>query len=394
MDREKVLLGVTGGIAAYKSAELVRLLIKAGFDTGVIMTPAATNLIAPLTFKSLSGHPVYVDLFEQGTEKIRHIELAKWPSIIIVAPATANTLGKMASGIADNLLTTVVLAASVPVLLVPSMNVDMYNNPMMQDNLKRLRDYGFSVMEPEEGLLACGVEGRGRMPEPEKIVRFAINILKKGKDFAGKKVLVTAGPTREPLDPVRYLGNYSTGKMGFALARALKERGAEVCLVRGDTDIPPPDGIEVIKVNTAMEMMEEVDKRFPRTDIIIKAAAVADYRPAKVLNRKIKKGEKITLELVPNPDILSMLGTKKEEQMLVGFAAETENLMENARQKLKAKNLDLIVANDLTIEGAGFATDTNKVTIITRHGKVYELPLMSKYEVAHRLLDIIRETQF
>lgn len=393
MEREKILLGVTGGIAAYKAAELVRLFVKAGLDTSVIMTAAATNLIAPLTFETLSGHPVHVDLFKRGARKIRHIELARRPSMIVIAPATANTLGKIASGIADNLLTTVVLAASVPVLLVPSMNVDMYNHPRVQDNLGRLRDCGYLVMEPDEGELACGVEGRGRMPEPEKIVKSVLAILKIKKDYVGKKILVTAGPTREPLDPARYLGNYSTGKMGFALAGAFRERGAEVCLVHGDTGILPPAGVEAIRINTAMEMLREVEKRFDRIDIVVKAAAVADYRPAECLGRKIKKGDRITLELVPNPDILSILGARKEKQVLVGFAAETEKLIENAMQKLRAKNLDMIVANDLTVEGAGFATDTNKVAVITRDGKIRELPLMSKYEVAHHLLDIIAETQ-
>ncbi len=392
MERKKILLGVTGGIAAYKAAELVRLFVKDGFDTSVIMTAAATNLVAPLTFESLSGNPVHVDLFKQGAGKIRHIELARRPSMIVIAPATANTLGKIASGIADNLLTTVVLAASVPVLLVPSMNVDMYNHPRVQDNLGRLKDCGYLIMEPDEGELACGVEGRGRMPEPEKIARFVLDILKIKKDYVSKKVLVTAGPTREPLDPARYLGNYSTGKMGFALARAFRERGAEVCLVHGDTAILPPAGVEAIRVNTAMEMLGEVEKRFDRTDIVVKAAAVADYRPAECQDRKIKKGDRITLELVPNPDILAMLGARKEKQVLVGFAAETEKLIKHAMQKLRAKNLDMIVANDLTIEGAGFATDTNKVTVITHDGKIREIPLMSKYEVAHRLLDIIAET--
>ncbi len=389
MEKEKVLLAITGGIAAYKSAELTRLLIQRGYNVQVIMTPAATKFVAPLTFQSLSGNPVYVGLFDENEERIKHIYLANQPSLIIIAPATANTISKINYGIADNLLTTVVMASSVPVLFVPSMNDRMYSNPTIQKNLQQLKSSGYLIMEPESGELACGVVGKGRMPSPEKILDYALNILKSKKDFKDKNVIVTAGPTREPLDPVRYFSNHSTGKMGFAIARAFEERGAKVCLVAGHTEIPFPDNVKVIQVSTALEMLEAVECRFKNAHILVKTAAVSDYRPVKCEAQKIKKDKDITVELKRNPDILKTLGLKKTGQFLVGFAAETENLLDNARLKLESKNLDLIVANNVLSDGSGFGTDTNKVTILFREGETIELPLMNKHDVAHRLLDII-----
>lgn len=391
MGKEKVLLGITGGIAAYKSAELVRLLVQRNYDVQVIMTPAATEFVTPLTFRSLSGNPVYVEQFDEHEERIKHIELANEPSLIIIAPATANTISKISCGLADNLLTTVVMASSVPVLLVPSMNERMYSNAIMQENLRRLESKDYFIMEPDSGELACGVAGKGRMPAPEKTLDFALNILNSRKDFTGKKVLVTAGPTREALDPVRYFSNHSTGKMGFAIARAFKERGAEVCLIAGPVEIPLPGNVEVVQVNSALEMMEAVESRFNNTDIVVKTAAVSDYRPLKCEPLKIKKDRHLEVEFKRNPDILKTLGSMKKHQVLVGFAAETDNLLENARQKLDAKNLDFVVANDVTSEGAGFGTDTNLVTVISRRGETFSLPLTSKHDVAHRLLDIILE---
>ncbi len=391
MEQKSILVGITGGIAAYKSAELVRLIVRYGLEAQVVMTPASTSLITPLTFQSLSGKPVYVELFEQNESRIRHIELANQPSLIVVAPLTANTLGKLAAGIADNLLTTIILASSAPVILVPSMNENMYQQEIVQENIKKVKGYGYYVLEPEEGNLACGTAGRGRMPSPEDIFLRMKVLLQDKKDYAGGKVLVTAGPTREPMDPVRFFSNHSTGKMGFALARAFKERGAQVSLVTGPTDLPLPTDMEVVEVVTADEMWNEVTKRFGDADIVVKAAAVSDYRPKHEEKQKMKKKESITVEMEQTPDILEYLGANKSNQLLVGFAAETEDLLENARKKMSAKNLDIIVANDLTEAEAGFATETNKVVAITRRGGNYEIPLMSKEELSHRLLDIIRE---
>jgi len=391
LEQKSILVGITGGIAAYKSAELVRLIVRYGLEAQVVMTPASTSLITPLTFQSLSGKPVYVELFEQNESRIRHIELANQPSLIVVAPLTANTLGKLAAGIADNLLTTIILASSAPVILVPSMNENMYQQEIVQENIKKVKGYGYYVLEPEEGNLACGTAGRGRMPSPEDIFLRMKVLLQDKKDYAGGKVLVTAGPTREPMDPVRFFSNHSTGKMGFALARAFKERGAQVSLVTGPTDLPLPTDMEVVEVVTADEMWNEVTKRFGDADIVVKAAAVSDYRPKHEEKQKMKKKESITVEMEQTPDILEYLGANKSNQLLVGFAAETEDLLENARKKMSAKNLDIIVANDLTEAEAGFATETNKVVAITRRGGNYEIPLMSKEELSHRLLDIIRE---
>ncbi len=385
------LLGVTGGIAAYKSAELARIFVRGGKKVQVIMTPAAARFISPLTFRTLTGRPALIDQFQaSGDEKVRHVELAAAASALVIAPATANTLGKMAAGIADNLLTTVYLAARCPAILVPSMNDQMYGHPAVQANLGRLREQGCRIMEPAAGELACGTPGKGRMPEPEQIAAFVAAALRE-KDFSGVRALVTAGPTREPLDPVRFISNRSTGLMGYAMARALLERGAEVVLISGPTALCSPAGACFVPVTTAREMYEAVRDHFDQCTLVVKAAAVADYRPAVEAEQKLKKsGGGITLELQPNPDILQELGRRKGRRILVGFAMETERVGESARKKLQQKNLDLIVVNDLTVPGAGFAVPTNQVCLIDREGRSEELPLMEKDKLAHCILDRLR----
>lgn len=385
------LVGITGGIAAYKTAELVRIFAREKKEVRVVMTAAAARFIAPLTFQTLTGHPALLDQFTAAAgERVRHIDLAHSARVFVVAPATANTLGKMAAGIADNLLTTICLAVRCPVILVPSMNEQMYRHPAVQENLARLRDRGCQVMEPAGGELACGSAGKGRMPEPSQIAEFVRGVLRE-KDFRGIRALVTAGPTREPLDPVRFISNRSTGLMGYALARALAERGAGVILVSGPTALPCPAGTELIPVETARQMHAAVMKSFDGCDLVIKAAAVADYCPAVAAEQKLKKdGCETVLELQPNPDILEELGRCKGKRILVGFAMETERALERAREKLQRKNLDLIVLNDLNVPGAGFGTLTNQVCLINREGEAEDLPLMSKDLLAHRLLDRIR----
>ena len=385
---KKVLLGVTGGIAAYKAAELARIFIRNGADVQVVMTPAGAEFIAPLTLQSLTGHPAYVEMYtERRDDKIRHIELLEEADVLVIAPATANTIGKMATGIADNLLTTLYLAATCPVVVIPSMNVNMYEHPVVQENLERLRLRGCQIMDPDAGELACGVYGRGRMPEPEDIYCFTRAALTT-KDYQGLKALVTAGPTREPLDPVRFISNPSSGMMGYALARALNERGAEVTLISGPTDLAVPAGVKKIAVTTAEQMYEAVLENYDQNRLVIKSAAVSDFRPLEAAPQKVKKNKAVlNLELVANRDILLELGKQKGEHILVGFAAETEDALGNAHDKLLRKNLDLIIANNLKEPGAGFAVQTNRVSIIDRSGAVEELPLMEKEELAHRILD-------
>ncbi|MEW5784999.1 MAG: bifunctional phosphopantothenoylcysteine decarboxylase/phosphopantothenate--cysteine ligase CoaBC [Bacillota bacterium] len=386
---QTVVLGVTGGIAAYKAAELARLLIRGGFTVQVVMTAGAAEFVTPLTFQTLTGRPALTDLFAPSEAGVRHVGLAEQADLLVVAPASANTLGKMACGIADNLLTTLYLAAACPVILVPSMNDAMYAHPAVRDNLERLAARGCLVMEPAAGELACGTVGKGRMPEPPEIFAMIRAVLTK-KDFAGETALVTAGPTREPLDPVRFLSNPSSGLMGYALARALAERGAQVLLVSGPTGLPCPVGVERLTVTTAREMHGAVMRRYAGCGLVIKAAAVSDYRPAETAPQKMKKGaSRVTLELAANPDILKELGALKGDRLLVGFAAETENGLHYARRKLEEKNLDLIVLNDLTMAGAGFAVTTNRVKLIDKLGQVEELPLMEKETLAHRILDRI-----
>jgi len=383
-------LGITGGIAAYKAAELARLFIRAGYPVQVVMTAAATKFITPLTFETITGNKVALDLFGGPIEgRVRHISLADGAEIMVVAPASANTLAKMAHGIADNLLTTLFLAVRCPVVLVPSMNEAMYAHPAVQKNIQMLRDMGCHIMEPEAGELACGVVGKGRLPDPSDIFCFVRAVLSP-KDFRGVRALVTAGPTREHFDPVRFISNPSSGRMGYAMARALSERGAAVTLVSGPCSLNCPAGVERIEVCTAEEMYHAVLARFAECHLVIKAAAVSDFRPATVAPQKVKKDAGAeTVRLENTPDILKELGRRKQNQVLVGFAAETEQAEAHGREKLEKKNLDLIVVNDLTAAGAGFASLTNRVSLINRSGAVEHLPLMEKETLAHHILDRI-----
>lgn len=388
LDGKRIVLGVTGSIAAYKAVELLRELKELGADVMVVMTEAARYFVSPLTFATLSQQPVLFDLFTLDyRSKIAHISTAEGADLLLIAPATANTIGKFANGLADDLLTNLYLAAHVPVLIAPAMDAHMWNHPAVQENVKRLRERGVQFVGPEVGELASGLIGPGRLAEVVKIVRAVEGLLLRRKDLSGQVVLVTAGPTQEPLDPIRYLSNRSSGKMGYALAQAARDRGAKVILISGPTSLTPPAGVEIQAVQTAEEMREAVLKYLPKATIVIKAAAVADFRPTTLLPSKIKKGGTLTLELAPTPDILEEVGEKKGNRILVGFAAETEDLVKNAREKLFKKNLDLIAANDVTKEGAGFAAETNLVTILDRDGGIEELPLLPKKEVAHRILD-------
>jgi len=387
-EKPMLLLGVTGGIACYKAVELVRLLVKEGFVVQVIMTRGAMEFVTPLTFQTLSGMPVATETFNLTQEsEIGHINLADSADLFVIAPATANVIGKIAAGIADDLLTTVLMATKAPVLIAPAMNIHMYENPILQENVRKLRRLGYHFIEPAEGYLACGYEGKGRLPEPEKILEEIRRLLKK-KDLVGEKLLITAGPNREPLDPVRYLSNRSSGKMGYALARAAIRRGAEVTLISGPTELEPPAGARLTSVTTAAEMRHAVLEEFSGCTAVIMAAAVSDYRPVDFARKKIKRGKgPIELRLEPNPDILKEISARKNGKMLVGFAAETGELVANAAKKLKDKNLDMIVANNVSEAGAGFDVDTNVATILDRAGTVRSLPLMSKDELAEQILD-------
>ena len=384
----KIVLGVTGGIAAYKAAELVRELVRSGAEVFVVMTRNAQAFITPLTFQTLSGHSVTTELFSLTEEsEIGHIALADRAELLAIAPATANIIGKIAAGIADDILTTIVMAAKAPVLMAPAMNVHMWENPVCQENIRKLRSRGFHFIDPEAGDLACGYEGKGRLAEIPAIVEEIRSILSP-KDLSGETLLVTAGPTEEPIDPVRFLSNRSSGKMGFAVARAARRRGAQVILVSGPSALPAPSGVKFIPVRTASEMREAVLGSLPGVSMLIMAAAVSDYRPKGTSPEKIKKSRaELTLPLELNPDILHEAGQRKEKRLLIGFAAETESLLANARKKLAEKNLDLIVANDVRLPGAGFQVDTNVVKLIDRSGKVEELPLMSKEDLADCVLD-------
>ncbi len=385
-----IVLALSGSIACYKAAEVTRILVDEGATVRVIMTKNAQEFITPLTFQTLSGNPVATDTFSLTQEsEIGHIRLADSADALLIAPATANIIGKLASGIADDLLTTVIMATTAPVLIAPAMNVYMYDNPILQQNVAKLRSFGYSLIEPGEGPLACGYEGKGRLANPVDIVEEVKSVLTK-KDLTGENVLITAGPNREPIDPVRFISNHSTGKMGFALARIAKRRGATVTLISGPTSLVPPYGVNFCRVDRALEMHEATTRYYSAATIVIMAAAVADYRPVHMAMEKIKKGGgSFTLELERNPDIAIELGKHKEDGFLVGFATETEDLITNAQRKLIEKNLDLIVANDVTQEGAGFATDTNIVTLIDRAGKIEPLPLMTKDEAATIIFDRI-----
>jgi phosphopantothenoylcysteine decarboxylase/phosphopantothenate--cysteine ligase len=383
-----IILGVTGGIACYKAVELVRLLVKADFKVRVIMTRGAMEFVTPLTFQTLSGHPVATETFDLTQEsEIGHINLADNADLFVIAPATANVIGKIASGIADDLLTTVLMATQAPVLISPAMNIHMYENPILQENLRKLRRIGYHIMEPADGYLACGYEGKGRLPDPEKILEEIEGLLKK-KDLSGEKLLITAGPNREPLDPVRYISNRSSGKMGYALARAAVRRGAEVALVSGPTALEPPVGVRLIAVITAADMHEAILKEYGQCTAVIMAAAVSDYHAASVAEKKIKRGKgPIELRLEPNPDILKELGQNKHGKWLIGFAAETEDLTANAQTKMREKNLDIVIANNVAETGSGFDGDTNIATIVDRTGVTRALPMMSKDDLADRIYD-------
>ena len=385
-----IVLGVTGGIAAYKSAEVVSRLRHLGANVHVIMTKNATEFVAPLTFRTLSAYPVVTDTFAAPEEwNVEHVALAKLADLFVIAPATANILAKMACGIADDMLSTTVLATKAAVLVAPAMNTGMWTAEATRQNVETLRNRGVEFIGPDNGMLACGDEGTGRMSEPAEIVNRIGELLARKQDLQGLKVLVTAGATRERLDPVRFLTNDSSGKMGFAIAEAARCRGAEVTLVKAATTAQTPAGVRIVTVESAEDLLKAMKKDAPKQDIVIQAAAVADYRPATVAKTKIKKksGEPLILTLEENPDIAKTIGQmKKAKQTLVGFAAETEHVSGNAREKLKKKNLDLIVANDVTQPGAGFDVETNIVTLITEEGEA-ALPLLSKDEVADRILD-------
>ena len=391
LENKTILLGVNGGIAAYKSAALASLLIKQRAQVHVIMTENATQFINPITFETLTGNKCLVSTFDRNFQfHVAHVSLAKKADLLMIAPATADVIGKLAGGIADDMLTTTALACRCPILVAPAMNTAMYENAIVQDNLEKLRRFGFTVIPAATGMLACRDTGSGKMPEPETLLQWILRELACQKDFAGKRVLVTAGPTQEAIDPVRYMTNHSSGKMGYALARAAMLRGAEVTLVTGKTSIAPPPFVKVVEITSAKEMFDAVTAVSDRQDIIIKAAAVADYRPAQISDHKVKKEEGgLTLALERTQDILQYLGDhRKQGQFLCGFSMETENMLSNSRAKLAKKHLDLIVANNLKQAGAGFAGDTNIVTLITQEEEI-PLKLMSKEEVAFRILDQI-----
>ncbi len=393
LKNKTVLLGVTGSIAAYKIASLASALKKLEADVHVLMTKNATNFINPITFETLTGNKCPVDTFDRNFEfSVEHVSLAKKADVVMIAPATANVIGKLACGIADDMLTTTVMACKCKKYISPAMNTNMFENPVVTDNLKKLEAYGYGVITPATGYLACGDTGAGKMPEPETLLAYIMRELAHDKDLKGKRVLVTAGPTQEALDPVRYITNHSSGKMGYAIAEAAMLRGAEVTLVSGQVAIEPPMFIDLVKVTSAEDMFNEVTSRADSMDIIIKAAAVADYRPATVADHKMKKkDEDLSIPLERTKDILKYLGeNKREGQFLCGFSMETENMVKNSKEKLRKKNLDMIAANSLRVEGAGFKGDTNVLTLITADS-VRELELMSKKAAAMELLDAIME---
>ena len=388
-----VVLAVSGSIAAYKIASLARPLGKLHADVQVLMTQNATNFINPITFETLTGNKCLVDTFDRNFQySVEHVALAKRADVVLVAPASANVIGKIANGIADDMLTTTVMACKCKKIISPAMNTQMFENPIVQDNLKKLEHYGYEVIQPAVGLLACKDVGKGKMPEPETLLEYILQEVAYEKDLKGKKILVTAGPTQEPIDPVRYLTNHSSGKMGYAIAKVCSMRGAEVTLVSGKTAIKPPLFVDLVPVTTAREMYEAVTGRSDRQDIVIKAAAVADYRPKTISEQKVKKTDgELSIEMERTDDILKYLGEhKRANQFLCGFSMETEHMLENSRKKLKKKNLDMIVANNVKVEGAGFAGDTNIVTLITADDET-QLPLLSKEETAVEIMNKILE---
>lgn len=393
MKKKVIVLGITGCIAAYKAAEIARKFIRLGYTVKVVMTEAATHFVTPLTFQTLTREPVITSLFQgQVRGEIQHISLAEEADLILVAPATANILAKAARGFANDALSTTILSCQTPVVFAPAMNARMYLNPVTQENLVLLKKRGFYIIEPESGELACGMDAVGRLARVETIVKKVKSILKTKEQLKDKNIVVTAGGTREPIDPVRFMGNLSSGKMGYAIAEEAALRGAAVSLITAPTQLLPPAGADIIQVETAEEMRKEVLKNFEKADVVVKAAAVTDFRPSQVSKSKLKKDEKeLVLKLVRNPDILEELGRLKKKQILVGFAAESENLEGNARKKLKAKNLDLVIANDITKPGMGFGEDINEVLIIDKKGEVEKYSPMFKVALARIILDKVSE---
>jgi len=389
---KNIILGVTGGIAVYKAADLVSKLVKQHANVEVIMTEAATEFVTPLTFQTMSQNKVHTEMFGLISHfDVEHISLAQKADLILIAPATANTIGKIANGLADSLLTTVVMASKAKIVYAPAMNTNMYNNQIFQENMNKLKALGHDFIKTGVGRLACGDFGEGKMAEPSEIVDYVISSFSK-KDFINKKVVITAGPTIEAIDPVRYITNHSSGKMGYSLAKEAKNRGADVILISGPTNLEPPDGVEIIKINTTEEMFEAVGKYFEDCDVLIKSAAPSDYKPLSVSPNKIKKGnnkEELEIKLIRNPDIAQYYGKYKNKQIMVGFAAETDNLLQYANEKLKSKNFDFIVANDVTEPGAGFKYDTNIATFIDNKGNIDKYPLMEKSLLSTLILDKI-----
>ncbi|QDX95114.1 bifunctional phosphopantothenoylcysteine decarboxylase/phosphopantothenate--cysteine ligase CoaBC [Brevibacillus laterosporus] len=407
LQHKQIVLGVSGGIAAYKAAALTSKLTQAGANVNVVLTANACRFVQPITFEALSHQPVYTDTFAEPVPGvISHIDVADRADLVILAPATANIIGKYANGIADDMLSTMLLATTAPVMVAPAMNVNMYNHPAVQANMQRLLSYGVTMVEPNEGMLACGWVGKGRLAEPEQIVEAVIRFFEQKEltskslhssthqDLQGQKIVVTAGPTREKIDPVRYISNYSSGKMGYAIAEAARDRGAEVTLVSGPTALSIPTGVTFVPVESVQEMLEAVLQVYPQTDVVIKSAAVSDYRPEQVYTHKVKKTarEDFTLSLVKAPDILRTLGEQKTHQLLVGFAAETQEIEKHALDKMLRKNLDMIVANDVLQDGAGMGVDTNIVTIYQQDQEPIHLDKMSKRDVAERLLDVMKHS--
>lgn len=393
MSNKCVVLGVTGGIAAYKSLDIVSTLVKQDIDVRVIMTKAATEFVTPLSFQSLSKNQVIVDMFEEPKSwEIQHISLAQRADLMLIAPATSNVIGKVANGIADDMLSTTIMATKAPVVFALAMNTNMYENKIVQNNIDKLKNFGYEFIEPASGRLACGDIGKGKLEKVDIICEEILSRLYEKKDLVGKKVLITAGPTISPIDPVRYITNNSSGKMGYAIAKEARDRGAEVTLISGPSSLEAPIGINFIRVKTNEEMFKAVLSKFNDSDIVVKSAAVADYKAKNYSTEKIKKGDGgLNLEFIRDNDILKNLGERKKEQILVGFAAESNNLLDNAAEKLRKKNLDYIVANDITARDTGFASDFNKVYIIDAEGNTKGLDKMTKREVARELFDLINE---
>jgi phosphopantothenoylcysteine decarboxylase/phosphopantothenate--cysteine ligase len=389
---KKIILGITGGIAAYKACDITRRLKKLGAEVVVVMTENAKKFITPLTLETLSENEVVTEMFpKRRFVGVRHVDLAGWADLILIAPATANVVGKIRSGIADDILTTIVISSKAPVLIAPAMNVNMYENPIFQENLSYLEKLGYRFVEPEVGELASGIVAKGRLAEPKTIVAEAVKLLTRKRDLEGKSIVVTASRTEEPLDPVRYLSNRSSGKMGYAIAQEACLRGAKVTLISGPSSLPCPSGVNFIQVKTAKEMLSAVRSAFGKTDALIMAAAVSDFSPSAISKEKIKKGEEeILLKLAPTVDILKEMGKKKKSKILVGFSLETQDDIKNAKKKIAGKNLDLIVVNNPNVPGAGFEVDTNQVTLIDKRGTTEKLPLLSKEEVAAKILDRVK----